>query len=145
MEEHRPTTDDLAQARSSEDQREEVEQPAEGRTEHDAEARDSRAQVGVEEGDTDDEGRAALFGEDDIARFRGQWEGVQAGFVDEPRRSVEQADSLVAELMQQLASSFSEERSRLESQWDSGDDVSTEDLRVALTRYRLFFQRLLAA
>ena len=67
------------------------------------------------------------------------------GFVDEPRDSVAQADALVADLMQQLAASFSEERERLEKQWDSGDDVSTEDLRVALTRYRSFFDRLLSA
>jgi len=78
-------------------------------------------------------------------RFREKWEEIQTGFVDEPRRSVEHADQLVADLMQRLAASFSDERSRLENQWDRGDDVSTEDLRVALTRYRSFFERLLSA
>jgi hypothetical protein len=47
--------------------------------------------------------------------------------------------------MQQLAADFAETRSQLESQWDSGEDASTEDLRVALTRYRSFFRRLLSA
>jgi hypothetical protein len=78
-------------------------------------------------------------------RFTSQWQEIQAGFVDRPRESVEQADALVADLMQRLAASFSNERERLEAQWDRGDDVSTEDLRVALTRYRSFFDRLLTA
>jgi hypothetical protein len=78
-------------------------------------------------------------------RFTGRWQEIQASFVDEPRTSVEQADALVADLMQRLAAGFSDERQRLEGQWDRGDDVSTEDLRVALTRYRSFFDRLLAA
>lgn len=79
-------------------------------------------------------------------RFEQRWNEIQASFVDEPRQAVEQADTLVAELMQELASGFSETRSRLEAQWDNeGDDASTEDLRVALTRYRSFFNRLLSA
>jgi hypothetical protein len=76
--------------------------------------------------------------------FRARWEEIQTGFVDEPRRAVEQADALVADLMQRLADSFSQERRSLETQWDRGDDVSTEDLRVALRRYRSFFDRLLS-
>ncbi len=76
--------------------------------------------------------------------FRARWEGIQTGFVDEPRRAVEHADALVADLMQRLADSFSQERRSLEAQWDRGDDVSTEDLRVALQRYRSFFDRLLS-
>ena len=92
------------------------------------------------------EGRSEpLLPTDQTGQYANRWEKIQAGFVDEPRESVEQADGLVAELMQQLASSFADERQRLESQWDNGDDVSTEDLRVALTRYRSFFERLLAA
>jgi len=77
--------------------------------------------------------------------FDTRWEEIQAAFVDEPRDAVQRADQLVAELMQRLAADFAETRSQLESQWDSGDDVSTEDLRVALTRYRSFFRRLLSA
>jgi hypothetical protein len=63
--------------------------------------------------------------------------------VDEPRRTVEAADKLVASVMQRLAEGFANERSSLEKQWDRGDNVSTEDLRVALQRYRSFFDRLL--
>ena len=63
--------------------------------------------------------------------------------MDEPRRSVEQADALVAEVIKRLAETFAEERSKLEGQWGRGDDVSTEDLRVSLRRYRSFFDRLL--
>jgi len=89
--------------------------------------------------------REPLFAGDDAERFRSRWQEVQAGFVDEPQRAVKDADSLVAELMQRLAETFSQERTNLESQWDSGDDASTEDLRVALQRYRSFFDRLLSA
>jgi hypothetical protein len=90
-------------------------------------------------------GRGPLLPDDQTERFTMRWEEIQASFVDEPRESVAQADALVADLMQRLAAGFSAERERLEGQWDSGDDVSTEDLRVALTRYRSFFDRLLSA
>ena len=76
--------------------------------------------------------------------FRDRWREIQTGFVDEPRHAVEQADELVAELMQRLAQGFSEQRNNLEHQWDAKDEVSTEELRVALTRYRSFFERLLS-
>jgi hypothetical protein len=89
--------------------------------------------------------RGPLLPEDQSERFSLRWQEIQTGFVDQPRDSVVQADALVADLMQRLAASFSNERERLESQWDRGDDVSTEDLRVALTRYRSFFDRLLSA
>jgi hypothetical protein len=92
------------------------------------------------------EGRAEpLFPADEAERFEARWMDIQTAFVDEPRQAVEQADALVADLMQRLASSFAAERQGLEAQWDSGDDVSTEDLRVALKRYRSFFGRLLSA
>ena len=84
-----------------------------------------------------------LFSESEMGDFRSQWSKVQTGFVDEPRRTVEDADKLVAAVMQRLAEGFANERSGLEKQWDSGDNVSTEDLRVALQRYRSFFDRLL--
>jgi hypothetical protein len=66
---------------------------------------------------------------------------LQTSFVDEPRRSVEQADELVAEVIKDLASTFADERTKLERQWDQGDKVSTEDLRLVLRRYRSFFDR----
>jgi glutathione S-transferase len=84
-----------------------------------------------------------LFSEGKITEMRTRWNNIQAEFVDEPRRSVEQADQLVAAAMQQLAEGFAAERASLEQQWESGDNVSTEDLRVALQRYRAFFGRLL--
>jgi hypothetical protein len=86
-----------------------------------------------------------LFERDESSGYQGRWETIQTNFVDDPRRTVEEADELVAEVMRQLAESFAAERERLESQWGRGEDVSTEDLRVALQRYRSFFQRLLAA
>jgi hypothetical protein len=89
--------------------------------------------------------REPLLPDEQGRRFTERWQEIQASFVDEPRESVQQADALVADLMQRLAAGFSSERERLEGQWDRGDDVSTEDLRVALTRYRTFFDRLLAA
>lgn len=78
------------------------------------------------------------------ATFQQRWKEIQTRFVDEPRGAVEDADSLVANLMQQLAEGFAKERERLEAQWGRGEDISTEDLRVALQRYRTFFQRLLS-
>lgn len=86
-----------------------------------------------------------LFPDEQTEAFQNRWVDIQARFVDEPRESVQAADSLVAELMSQLADGFSRVRSGLEGQWDRGDSVSTEDLRVALQRYRAFFERLLAA
>lgn len=87
---------------------------------------------------------APLFPTNELDELRNRWTTVQAAFVDEPRRAVEQADGLVASAMKRLAEVFAEERSNLERQWDSGDNVSTEDLRIALQRYRSFFQRLLS-
>lgn len=86
-----------------------------------------------------------LLSDNEIGDLRSRWSSIQAEFVDEPRRSVEQADQLVATAMQRLAEGFANERASLEKQWDSGDSVSTEDLRVALQRYRAFFGRLLNA
>jgi hypothetical protein len=87
----------------------------------------------------------ALFSESDIGDLRSRWSNVQAEFVDEPRRAVQEADQLVATVMQRLAEGFANERGSLERQWDSGEDASTEDLRMALQRYRAFFNRLLNA
>jgi hypothetical protein len=84
-----------------------------------------------------------LFSVSEMADLRSQWSKVQTGFVDEPRQTVADADKLVASVMQRLAEGFAKERSGLEKQWDSGNNVSTEDLRVALQRYRSFFDRLL--
>lgn len=87
---------------------------------------------------------APLFSTRETEDFRSRWTSVQSGFVDEPRNAVEQADGLVAEMIKQLATVFANERTKLEEQWGRGDDIDTEDLRVALRRYRSFFDRLLS-
>lgn len=84
-----------------------------------------------------------LFPDVELHNFRARWDQVQTSFVDEPRQAVQQADSLVANVFKRIAEQFSTERAQLEKQWDSGDNVSTEDLRQALKRYRSFFDRLL--
>ncbi len=91
-----------------------------------------------------DEQATPLFSLEEAKDFRARWDAIQVGFVDEPRQAVKQADSLVAGAMKRLAEMFAAERVQLEGQWDRGDDVSTEDLRLALRRYRSFFGRLLS-
>jgi hypothetical protein len=85
-----------------------------------------------------------LFLEDVASDFRSKWDRIQTGFVDEPRQAVQQADELVAQAIKCLAEKFAEERNKLEQEWDRGDEVNTEDLRVALQTYRSFFHRLLS-
>ncbi len=89
--------------------------------------------------------RTALLEGDAAKTLNERWTEIQVDFVDKPREAVSRADELVASVMQQLAARFADERDNLESQWSSGDDVDTEELRVALQRYRSFFQRLLSA
>ena len=80
-----------------------------------------------------------LFPDEELVGYRTQWESIQTGFVDQPRAAVEQADALVSQLVTRLTEVFTRERSTLEGQWTKGDNVSTEELRIALTRYRSFF------
>jgi hypothetical protein len=101
-------------------------------------AADSDLQEGTADG-------TRLFSEIETGDLQSRWSNIQANFVDEPRHSVEQADQLVAAAMQRLAEGFARERASLERQWGSGENVSTEDLRLALQRYRTFFGRLLNA
>jgi len=91
-----------------------------------------------------DPGAEPLFLEDVANDFRNRWNDIQTGFVDEPRQAVQRADELVAQAIKRLAERFAEERNRLEQSWDRGDQVNTEDLRVALQTYRSFFHRLLS-
>jgi hypothetical protein len=86
----------------------------------------------------------SLFADTDVSGLRSRWDNVQAAFVDNPEECVQKADTLVAEVVDQLTTGFSDARSRLEAQWARGEKVSTEDLRIALKRYRDFFQRLLS-
>lgn len=93
--------------------------------------------------------RSAQHGESLISKrlmedLRAQWTNVQASFVDEPRRAVEDADKLVASAIQQIQEGFKGRRTTLEKQWSGGKEASTEDLRVALQHYRAFFDRLVS-
>ena len=88
--------------------------------------------------------RMALFPEEEGRGFHTRWDAIQTGFVDEPRAAVEQADGLVSEMLNRLTDVFGTERGRLEEQWKRGENASTEDLRIALKRYRSFFERLLS-
>jgi hypothetical protein len=92
----------------------------------------------------EDEKATPLFSEQEAKGFFARWDSLQVGFIDEPRHAVEQADNLVAGAMKRLAEIFADERAHLEGQWDRGGNVSTEDLRIAMQRYRSFFRRLLA-
>jgi len=76
--------------------------------------------------------------------LRDHWTAIQSRFVDEPRKAVEEADSLVASAMKQIEEVFAAQRNNLEKQWKRGEEVSTEDLRVSLQHYRQFFDRLLS-
>jgi hypothetical protein len=85
-----------------------------------------------------------LFAADLADEYRARWTAVQGSFVDDPREAVQQGDELVAQVMKSLAESFAHERDALENQLSGGGEASTEMLRVALRRYRSFFERLLS-
>jgi hypothetical protein len=85
-----------------------------------------------------------LLVETDRQELQRRWDEIQTGFVDQPRNAVHEADALVSSAIDRLSKGFADARSKLEQQWDKGDNVSTEDLRVALQRYRSFFQRMLS-
>ncbi|WP_051385399.1 hypothetical protein [Actinokineospora inagensis] len=98
---------------------------------------------GVPAATTAEEPGAQLFADDEVERFRDQWQAIQTTFVDDPQDAVRSADHLVAEVMQALAATFTEHKRGLEEQWRDGTDAQTEDLRQALRRYRSFFNQLL--
>jgi hypothetical protein len=142
------TTDDLA--RSDEGQRDEGQrdqgqldqgQHADRQELEPAQQRDRQTQTMDRPGAQSSNG--GLLQSQDTEQYAAQWTKIQAAFVDEPRKAVEEADKLVAEIIQRLAKTFADERHNLEGQWSRGDQASTEDLRVALQRYRQFFQSLL--
>ena len=76
--------------------------------------------------------------------LRTRWNSIQIEFVNEPRKSVEQADALVAETLERIEQAFSNQRTTLNAGWINHADIATEDLRIALQSYRSFFNRLLA-
>lgn len=84
-----------------------------------------------------------LLSPEDEEGFRTRWEDIQNRFVDDPRDAVHTADALVADVMQQLATTFADHKQELEGQWNRGEQADTEDLRQALRHYRSFFNRLL--
>ena len=93
--------------------------------------------------ETMDDGLESLFEADEAKRFRDRWLIIQGNFVDDPTASVKQADDLVTDVIKSVTTSFSNRRLDLEKQWHGDTDVSTEDLRMAIKRYRSFFDRLL--
>ncbi|MFD6072805.1 MULTISPECIES: hypothetical protein [Amycolatopsis] len=93
---------------------------------------------------TDEDEAQTLFADTDVDRFRESWQGIQTAFVDDPRRAVKEADELVAVVIQNLATTFADHKKELESAWSQGEPA-TEDLRIALRRYRSFFNQLLSA
>jgi hypothetical protein len=98
----------------------------------------------VDSTESDGSAEKMLFADGELSGMRNRWTEVQSAFVDDPRDCVQKADGLVADVVDKLTAGFSQARSRLEEQWDRGEEVSTEDLRIALKRYREFFERLLA-
>ncbi|MEJ2886711.1 hypothetical protein [Actinomycetospora aeridis] len=74
--------------------------------------------------------------------WRSQWEDVRMMFVDQPRDAVARADGLVGEVLDELARTFTQQRSALDP--NAVGDPSTEELRRAVQRYREFFDRLLS-
>jgi hypothetical protein len=105
-------------------------------------AEDDVARPAEDAGSRPPESNAPLLERGD--EWMGRWNDIQIRFVDEPRESIANADALVDEVMKQLAAAFAEERARIEGEWSAGSEPSTEELRVALQRYRSFFNRLLA-
>ena len=93
--------------------------------------------------DHNDEKFAPLFENNEAEQFRAQWLEIQSRFVDDPSVSVKDADELVSSIIKNITRNFADKRTALETQWKSGDDVSTEDLRLTMKRYRSFFDRLL--
>ncbi|MFI6339869.1 hypothetical protein [Streptomyces sp. NPDC050535] len=103
------------------------------------------AVVGERDTSTVEPEAAPLLGPRESEGLRARWQEIQQGFVDDPRKSVLAADGLVAEVMQLLATTFADHKQGLEGQWHRGEEVATEDLRLALRQYRSFFDRLLSA
>ena len=150
--EHRLSTSDIAAADwhdANAAERERMERDGAERDLIDRERQQAADQRPIDREQPPDQAVAAtpptpLFVDDELSGYRARWSAIQTGFVDEPRKAVEEADTLVAELMKRLAEVFADERRQLETHWERKDQVSTEDLRIAMRRYRSFFERLLS-
>jgi GH25 family lysozyme M1 (1,4-beta-N-acetylmuramidase) len=105
----------------------------------------AEVRTGENKASTMEEDLAPLFENAEAEEFRSHWLEIQSRFVDDPRASVKEADELVANVIKSITRSFADRRISLENQWNSGENnVSTEDMRVAIKRYRSFFNRLLS-
>jgi len=100
--------------------------------------------VSIEDRQRNKAGRASLVSQRELENLRSRWTSVQASFVDDPRSAVKEADELISGAIKQLSETLHNQRSQLETQWSSGSQVSTEDLRRSLQQYRTFFDRLLS-
>ena len=103
----------------------------------------TQQQSRVEQGTIGETGETGFLPDDRMNALRDQWNDVQAAFVDDPQNAVQRAHGLVTQLVDELVQTFTQERTTLESQWKGGGNADTETLRVALQRYRSFFNRLL--
>lgn len=121
-------------------ERTERNEPVESRVERQTDQRSPEQRAPVE---STTEQLEPLFEDEAARKFRSRWQVIQAKFVDDPRDSVKQADDLVADIIKSVTMSFADRRIGLEKQWNSGENISTEDMRQALKRYRSFFERLL--
>ncbi|MGR4880200.1 hypothetical protein ACIPUC_12285 [Streptomyces sp. LARHCF249] len=135
------TTDDIREDEAPEEDRDEMRQEADVTDAEEGAYGESPAAEGT--ASVPQEETEALLPEQEAAEYQKTWGEIQGRFVDDPQGAVRDADGLVAEVMQTLAGTFSEHKRELESQWQSGEQVATEDLRLALQRYRSFFSRLL--
>ena len=106
--------------------------------------RERIAEQRIEKREGTDDRPMPIFADGEADGYRTQWDAVQTGFVDEPRKAVQEADALVDVVIKRLSDVFAAERTSLENQWGKGDEASTEDLRLALRKYRSFFERLLS-
>jgi hypothetical protein len=105
---------------------------------------ENKAPLNARPADTPEEELAPLFEGDEAKKFRSRWLAIQSKFVDDPGASVKQADDLVSDVIKSVTMNFSNRRIALEKQWNGGEaETSTEDLRMAIKRYRSFFDRLL--
>ncbi|MGW6144925.1 hypothetical protein [Streptomyces sp. NPDC055140] len=147
------STEDLAQTRDRTDRSQD--EAVEARTEAPAFPGESTPVPSAERSETEDEKTETnapaeeeatqLLSAEDEEGFRSRWQEIQSKFVDDPRDAVHSADTLVADVMQTLATTFAERKQELEEQWSRGERADTEDLRMALRHYRSFFNRLLTA
>ncbi|WP_328863828.1 hypothetical protein [Streptomyces virginiae] len=112
---------------------------ADTRGDEDARAEEGAGYEGGQPSATDE----PLLAGEEAEGYRRTWREIQSRFVDDPQEAVKSADALVAEVMRTLAQTFSTRKQGLEGQWDQGEQVATEELRLALQQYRSFFNRLL--